>query len=121
LGRLHLFELEDQSWFPSLIRDAGSSYLAFVARVAGHAEAFAPKLAEALNRSGEDRIVDLCSGGSGPLPGILEVFDSTGDPDRPGIQTSMPSSMARRLQFSRLWLDIRSPLSACYSFRSSRC
>jgi hypothetical protein len=85
LTRLHLFELEDQGWFPSLIRDAGSSYLAFGARIARHGEALAPKLAEALSRSGEERIVDLCSGGSGPLPAILEVFESANGEDPAGI------------------------------------
>ena len=28
--RLHLFELEDQSWFPSTIRDLATDYLQFI-------------------------------------------------------------------------------------------
>ena len=75
MHRLHLFELEDQPWFPALIRDAGSAYLELVSRLAGHAKAIAPVLARALQRSGEDRIVDLCSGGGGPLPTALSIID----------------------------------------------
>ena len=74
MPRLHLFELEDQPWFPALIRDAGSAYLELVSRLAGHAKAIAPVLARALRRSGEDRIVDLCSGGGGPLPTALSII-----------------------------------------------
>jgi len=80
VGRVHLFELEDQSWFPELIRDAGTAYLAFAARIARQSDAIAPILKKALQRSGENRIVDLCSGGSGPLPGIARAFDDAGEP-----------------------------------------
>lgn len=76
LRRRHLFELEDQTWFPALIRDAGSAYLEFMARFAGHGKAVAPLLFRALHRAHENRIIDLCSGGSGPLPTALaEILD----------------------------------------------
>lgn len=80
MDRLHLFEFEDQAWFPDLIRDAGSSYLVLAARIARHPQALAPILARALDRSGEQRVIDLCSGGSGPLPAIVEVFEANGRP-----------------------------------------
>jgi len=72
--RFHLFEFEDQSWFPALIRDAGTAFLAFVARPARHGETIAPVLARALRRAREDRVIDLCSGGSGPLPTALAII-----------------------------------------------
>ena len=34
MNRVHLFELEDQPWFPRVFRDAGTAYLEFAARVA---------------------------------------------------------------------------------------
>lgn len=74
MRRFHLFEFEDQSWFPSVVRDAGTAFLAFVARPAHHSEAVAPILSRALRRAREDRIVDLCSGGSGPLPAALAII-----------------------------------------------
>jgi hypothetical protein len=74
MARVHLFELEDQPWFPRVLRDAGTAYLEFAARVAGHSKALAPKLAEALARSGEKRIVDLCSGGAGPVAEVVDAL-----------------------------------------------
>ena len=74
MRRFHLFELEDQSWFPALIRDAGTAFLEFAGRIGGQAEALAPVLSSALQRARENRIVDLCSGGSGPLPTALAVI-----------------------------------------------
>ena len=74
MRRFHLFEFEDLPWFPSLIRDAGTAFLEFVARQTHHGEALAPVLERALDRAHEDRIIDLCSGGSGPLPSTLAVI-----------------------------------------------
>ena len=48
MGRIHLFELEDQAWFPDVIRDAGTAYLRFMAARAGQSAALAPKVAEIL-------------------------------------------------------------------------
>ncbi len=72
MNRLHLFELEDQPWFPSVLRDAGTAYLEFASRLAGHPEALAPKLGATLAAVGEKRVVDLCSGGAGPIAGIID-------------------------------------------------
>lgn len=76
--RMHLFELEDQAWFPALIRDAGTAYLGLVVRLMGQARPLVPKLREVLERSGECHIVDLCSGSAGPLPGVLEELTAQG-------------------------------------------
>ena len=78
MGRIHLFELEDQPWFPDVIRDAGTAYLRFMAARAGQSAALAPKIAEILERNGETRIVDLCSGGSGPIPEVVDVLTAEG-------------------------------------------
>ena len=74
MRRFHLFEFEDLPWFPALIRDAGTAFLEFIASRGHHGEALAPVLARALRRAHEDRIVDLCSGGSGPLPLALATI-----------------------------------------------
>jgi hypothetical protein len=78
MNRVHLFELEDQPWFPRVLRDAGTAYLEFAARVAGHSAALAPKLEQALARAGEKRIVDLCSGGAGPIAEVVDVLAARG-------------------------------------------
>src|SRR5678809_1609560 len=63
--RLHLFELEDQPWFPDVIRNGGTDYLRYLLIAT---EVYKPciiLLNETLKQTGETRIVDLCSGGGG--------------------------------------------------------
>jgi hypothetical protein len=76
--RLHLFELEDQPWFPALLRDAGTAYLRFVLELSGHGALIAPKLVEAFERSGEKRLLDLCSGGGGAVPVVVDALAKGG-------------------------------------------
>lgn len=66
MGRLHLFELEDQPWFPAVLRDGGTAYLAFAERASGHGRLMAAPLERALDATGASHLVDLCSGGGGP-------------------------------------------------------
>lgn len=96
MRRLHLFELEDQPWFPSILRDAGTAYLRFAAQQSGQAARLAPKLAEALRVTGAKRIVDLCSGGAGPLPAVIEVLERQGIEVRAVLTDRYPSEAARR-------------------------
>lgn len=76
MGRLHLFEFEDQPWFPALVRGYMTDYLAFAARMATRAPfaGFAARLAAALEATGDRQLVDLCSGAGGPLPQVLEIL-----------------------------------------------
>lgn len=73
MRRLHLFELEDQPWFPATIRDLATDYLQFIQTRFRLDRAMAPLVRRVLEQSGATRIVDLCSGGSGPL--LLLVKD----------------------------------------------
>jgi hypothetical protein len=68
MRRVHLFEWEDFAWFPASWRDAGTSFLELAIRVSGHAALLAPKLEEVLRATGKRKLVDLCSGGGGPMP-----------------------------------------------------
>jgi hypothetical protein len=70
VGRVHLFELEDFAWYPSSLRDMETDLLQFMIHVLRAYDLAAPDLAELLRSTGEDRIVDLCSGGSGPWIGL---------------------------------------------------
>ena len=67
MSRLHLFELEDQRWFPSLIRNAGTDFLRFLAETSDMFSAVMPKLRHAIEKSGSQEMLDLYSGGGGPL------------------------------------------------------
>ena len=78
MARIQLFEFEDQPWFPATIRDAATAYLRFAAKLAGQSKQLAPKLGEVVERSGVHRIVDLCSGGGGPIPSVVETLAESG-------------------------------------------
>jgi hypothetical protein len=75
MRRLHLLEIEDQSWCPTAVRDAMTDYLQFVVRKARPYAAAAPHLKRVLERSGVSEVVDLCSGGGGPWPSLLPDLD----------------------------------------------
>lgn len=76
MQRIHAFELEDQPWFPRSIRDAMTDYLGFVGNLTpAPYEAFTARLHEAMAATGEREILDLCSGGTGPLPTILRLLE----------------------------------------------
>jgi hypothetical protein len=78
IPRLHLFELEDLEWFPARIRDFGTDFIHFVeTRIELH-KAIVPLLGDALRRTGSTRVVDLCSGGSGPIANIAKDLAQEG-------------------------------------------
>lgn len=78
IPRLHLFELEDLSWFPSRIRDFGTDYIHFLeTRMAMH-KPIVPLLADALRRTGSREVIDMCSGGSGPIAHVARDLADEG-------------------------------------------
>lgn len=62
-----LFEFEDLSWFPAVIRSGGTDYLRFCLEKLKYYHPALPVLMEVLDRCQEDTLFDLCSGGGGPL------------------------------------------------------
>lgn len=66
MRRLHALEIEDQAWCPRAVRDGITDYLQFVLATAKPYEVVIPHLAEALRRTGTNRVIDLCSGAAGP-------------------------------------------------------
>lgn len=78
MQRQHLFELEDLPWFPSTIRDLATDYLHFIESWVSLDRAVAPLLADAMRITGTNQIVDLCSGGAGPVPSLLAQLDAEG-------------------------------------------
>jgi hypothetical protein len=80
MNRMHLFELEDQGWFPVVIRDLATDYLQFIQERFRIDRAMTPLVRRALDDGGATRIVDLCSGGSGPLLGLVTDLAAEGRP-----------------------------------------
>ena len=78
MPRLHLVELEDLPWFPAVWRDAGTAYLRWAADLLDQPSYMAPKLRQVLERTGVRRLVDLCSGGAGPIPALVDHLAAEG-------------------------------------------
>ena len=70
MGRMQLFELEDMPWLPNSLRDAETDFLRTVMALAKPYARVVPRLAEAVEASGATSIIDLCSGGGGPIPHV---------------------------------------------------
>jgi SAM-dependent methyltransferase len=96
MRRFHLFELEDQPWFPAVVRDLATDYLHFIeTRFALHRPAVAP-LRDALRATGASRVVDLCSGGGGPILLLQRALADEGIAVRFTLTDRFPNLMAFR-------------------------
>lgn len=67
MGRIHLFEFEDQKWFPSFLRNYGTDFLQFLSNKTKMYKPIIPHLKQALEKSDTNQIIDLGSGGGGGL------------------------------------------------------
>ena len=75
MRRVHLFEFEDQTWLPRLFRDYLTGLLHYqITRSRVYAPA-ARKLKDWMQKTNCTQIVDLCSGGGGPLIQIQEILE----------------------------------------------
>jgi hypothetical protein len=76
MRRQRWFEIHDQPWFPAFLRDLVTEALEAIWNQNHTYRPIAARLREAVQRSGADCIVDLCSGGGGPWLGLYdEVAD----------------------------------------------
>lgn len=73
MARVHAFEIHELAGCPTVVRRLATDYLHTVGRVFRAFEPIEPLLAGALQVSGQRRIVDLCSGGTGPVIELAEA------------------------------------------------
>ena len=79
MRRWHLFEFGDQQWFPQLLHDAETAYLAAGYRLLPRlVRRWAELLSTVLPAGEPAEILDLCSGAGGPMPLILEELEKRG-------------------------------------------
>lgn len=81
MARLHLFEIGDQPWIPSWLRDLLTDSLQFGITRFRFYDAAAPVLADLLRRSDTNRVVDLCSGATGPWLTLVDALRREGIDD----------------------------------------
>jgi hypothetical protein len=70
--RIHLFEFEDLSWFPNVIRVGGTDYLRYLLIATDVYKPAIPLLSAALAQTNETAIIDLCSGGGGYMEQLFK-------------------------------------------------
>lgn len=67
MGRVHLFEFEDQKWFPGFLRNYMTDFLQFLSNQTKMYQPIVPIILKGLEKSGTHHIIDLGSGGGGGL------------------------------------------------------
>lgn len=72
MQRQRWFEIHDSPWFPGFLRDLVTESLEAVWNAHGTYRPIVPRLREALRAAGSSAVVDLCSGGGGPWPGLRD-------------------------------------------------
>lgn len=70
MGRIHLFEFEDQDWFPTFLRNYMTDFLQFLSNKTGLFKPVVAIIEETLRKSNTATIIDLGSGGGGALVGL---------------------------------------------------
>ncbi|MEM8764612.1 MAG: hypothetical protein AAGD88_12410 [Bacteroidota bacterium] len=70
MSRVHLFEFEDQKWFPSFLRNYMTDFLQFLSNKTRLYDPIIPILVKGLQKSRTNTIIDLGSGGGGGLLSI---------------------------------------------------
>jgi len=95
MKRIHAVELEDLPGFPGVIREAGLAYLRFATEKTGQVDPMVSVVADALAKSGETEIIDLCSGGGGPILSLVEKLVDAGVDVRVTLTDLYPSTSAR--------------------------
>jgi len=74
MKRIHLFEFEDQAWFPALWRDSMTKLINVLHGLFKTHETLAAVLEKALVKTGDKKLVDLCSGSGGTMPDVLKIL-----------------------------------------------
>lgn len=73
-----MFEFEDQPWLPTALRDYMTDVLCGLFSLLCRRTEVATRLADLLEACGSTQILDLCSGGSGPLWPLVRELEGRG-------------------------------------------
>jgi hypothetical protein len=93
---MQLMEIHDQRWFPSFLRDQVTDDLQILLGIGKPYGDILPQLHEGIERSGADRVLDLCSGAGGPWPWLAGALERSGLRIRVELSDKYPNASARR-------------------------
>jgi hypothetical protein len=92
--RLHLFEWEDQPWFPAFLRASMTSYLAASYGITPFPQVWADHLSKLMSREAMNDIVDLGSGSGGPVERVVHELGKRGFSTRVTLTDLYPNVSA---------------------------
>jgi hypothetical protein len=95
MRRVQLIEIHDQAWFPAFLRDLVTDDLQALLNIGKPYRAILPQLREAIERTGADRVLDLCSGAGGPWPWLVGDFERRGSRIRVDLSDKYPNTNAQ--------------------------
>jgi hypothetical protein len=75
MNRIHLFEWEDQVWFPDFLRNNMTDFLRNMILWQGIYDPAVPILKSLIVKTGKDTVVDLCSGAGGGIEDIAKKIN----------------------------------------------
>ena len=75
MRRIQLFEIHDQAWFPAFLRDQVTDDLQVLLNIGRPYRDILTQLRKGIERAGEDRVLDLCSGAGGPWPWLAQALE----------------------------------------------
>jgi hypothetical protein len=78
IPRLQLFEFHDQPWYPALLRGALTEWLRALWGYSQAATVIAPILLRVIHQAGSPQMIDLCSGGTGPMIPVQRELEARG-------------------------------------------
>lgn len=120
MRRLHLVEIHEQPWCPRAIRDGITDFMQAAIRGMGIFRPMVPILGEALMRTGDARIVDLCSGGTGPWLALRPELEAHTGHDVSVVMTDLFPSQTGRDRVADLHDDRIAYLDASIDARKVR-
>lgn len=79
MKRIHLFEFEDFHWFPNALRMCMTRFIVVMHKMLGSSQDLAELVAKGLKHAEKPEIIDLCSGGSGPMLEVAQILKEKHD------------------------------------------
>jgi hypothetical protein len=113
MRRIQFIEFHDQPWFPSSVRDYVTDALQFGFNLFNVYAAIVPLTRRAMEATGRQSIVDMCSGAGGPWARLSKELDSHKSPaDAPALQIYLTDKYPNLGAFEK----VRAASEGCIGF-----
>lgn len=89
MRRIHAPEIEDEAWCPRVIRDGLTGFLQTSSEVLGVYDGATRLVADVVARHRASQLVDLCSGGGGPMVRLRSALQAKHDVDVEAVLTDL--------------------------------